>query len=74
MNTTLTYLFFAAVLLASLIPYVRRMRQKEAAAVAAAERAKLFFARYAVNISPNRRIAPRGLCETASNSPRHDPI
>jgi len=41
MNTTLTYLFFAAVLLASLIPYVRKMRQKEAAAVAAAERAKL---------------------------------
>ena len=41
MNTTLTYLFFAAVLLASLIPYVGKMRRKEAAAIAAAERASL---------------------------------
>jgi thioredoxin reductase (NADPH) len=41
MADTLTTLFFAAVLLAALIPYVRRMRRKEAAALAAADRSKL---------------------------------
>ncbi|HEX4600650.1 MAG TPA: NAD(P)-binding domain-containing protein, partial [Gemmatimonadales bacterium] len=42
MQTTLMYVAFAAILLLSVISHLRRMKQKEAAALAAAERGKLF--------------------------------
>jgi thioredoxin reductase/Pyruvate/2-oxoacid:ferredoxin oxidoreductase delta subunit len=41
MESALTYVVFAVVLLACLVPYVRRMRQKEARALEAARRAGL---------------------------------
>src|SRR3977135_4725944 len=42
MDNTLMYIGFAAILLYSLVSHVRRVRKKEAAALAAAERGKLF--------------------------------
>ena len=42
MNNTLMYVAFAAILAYSLLSHIRRVRKKEAAALAAAERGKLF--------------------------------
>jgi thioredoxin reductase/ferredoxin len=42
MNNTLMYVGFAAILIYSLASHIRRVRKKEAAALAAAERGKLF--------------------------------
>jgi thioredoxin reductase/ferredoxin len=42
MNNTLMYVAFAAILVYSLLSHIRRVRKKEAAALGAAERGKLF--------------------------------
>ena len=42
MSSGLTYVMLAIVLLASLVPYVRKVREREARALAAAEKGKLF--------------------------------